>query len=188
MATVLCLLCSIALYMLCEMLYAMLAIYTVLTEPVVASIIAAVAVLALVLLVLPLLVGRLRLAGLWTMGEEPMTREIFYFFTAPARYARGMLLSLTYLFSFLLPIGVTVGYFVGTVLFYENVLLLHLTELAAIAILVFLCLLGIALLLLCLFLSVFHFSAVALLVGNPRCGFVLALVRSVRIGRKNKFQ
>lgn len=182
LSAVFCLLACIATYLFFDVLCLVLSAYTALGFGWLCAIAATAVALVVLLLILPLFVGRVRLAGLLAMGEEAALGELFYYFKAPARFWRGLLLSLCYLFSFLIPVSLGVGAFVGSYLLYDHVFYVNLPDPAAIALFVFFCLLSVAFFLLCIYFSCLHFSLVALMVGGTRRTLPTALGRAVRIG------
>ena len=182
LAAIFCLLACIASYLFFDVLCLVLSGYTALGFGWLCAIAAAAVALVVLLLILPLFVGRVRLAGLLAMGEEAALGELFYYFKAPARYWRGLLLSLCYLFAFLAPVALGAGAFVGSYLLYDNVFYVNLPDPAAIALLVFFCLLSAAFFLLCIYFSCLQFSLIALMVGGARRTLSMALRRSACIG------
>ena len=133
------------------------------------------------LLLLPLLYGKLRMAGLIAEGEKPLISAVFYYYTSPCLFLRALRISLglflSVLLPFLLPIGVVVGAaFLATAVLSEGLgaLVFVLALLLALAILVF----GVI-------FSVMSLSFVALAVGNEGLSVRVAFFMALREGKRN---
>lgn len=120
----------------------------------------------LLFLLLPLFLGRVRLGGLLASGEEPLVKEMFYYFTSGTRYLRALWVGTVYFLCFALPLMLCAGAFVLSFWLYENVFLLEATQGVALLLLLLCDLLCVALCVLCLYFSALYFNVVALLVGN----------------------
>lgn len=186
MATLFCLLCVVAVYLFTSLLADVLFTAVGLPEAVV-DVLYIVAILLLAwLLLLPVFLGRVRLGGLVAKGEDVLVKEIFYYFTVPARYLRALWMSLVYLFSFALPLGLAAGAFVGAYMLYEHVFWVYLGSVPAILLLILCDLVCAALCVLLLYLTGFYFSAVALLVGNESMGCPEALRYAFCFGSRHR--
>ena len=183
LCAVFCLLACITLYLFFEILCLVLGSYTTLSFGLLMAIAASVSALVLFMLLLPLFVGRVRVAGLLALGEEPLQRELFYYFTSAGRYARGLLISLCYLCSFLLPLVCGAGAFVGSFFLYDRVFYVNLPDGIAVLLAVACYLASAGFCVLCLYLSAFHFSLVVSLIGNSRCTLKEALARAFLLGK-----
>ncbi len=135
------------------------------------------------LLVTPLLLGRLRLAGLCVCEGQALPGELFYYFTSPARYFRSMWIGFLYMLCFALP---CVLFAIGLLLsfgLYVGVFDAWLSPIAA--------LLGLVgcLLLVCIICAGFLLLSGALLpvvvlaVGDERNSFGRAMCDGVRVFR-----
>ena len=138
-------------------------------------------VLVCITLLFPLMLGRLRMAGMLAMGESVLAKECFYYFTSPRRYLRGLWLGTVYGLTLLLPIALLAAVAVGPYLLYEGILSYYLIPGVAVLLLVLSYPIGIALTLLLLFLLGRFACAVPLAVGNPDMGLLCALRCSRRI-------
>ena len=130
---------------------------------------------------LPLLYGKLRMAGMIAEGEKPLISAVFYYYTSPRLFLRALCISLGLFISVLLPLIlpyflVVAGVFLGmeVILGGLGVLVFVLALLLALALLVF----GVI-------FSVMSLSFVALAVGNESLSVRAAFFMALREGRKN---
>ena len=137
-----------------------------------------------VFFVLPLFVGRVRMAGMIATGADPLPKAVFYYFSSPRAYGRGLAAGLLYLLSLALPIAPVTGAVIGAFALYDHVFSARLPLVVAVLLLVLLLLLCVGLALLCLYLSGLHFAAVALFVGNGELSLPRALRAAFACGRR----
>ena len=175
MASLLLLLVGFAVYFFTAILGEVLYAYTHLPVSAIDVLCIAAATVLLLVAALPLLVGRLRMAGLVAMGETPQPGEVVYYYTTPACFARGLWLGVMYALSLATPLVLTGGGLLLSFLLFENVLLLHLEEVLAITLFVMLDLVCAGLLFLFIFLAGAYFCATAIAVGNAHCSPLAAL-------------
>ncbi len=187
-----CLVVGFAIYMMVTILGQVLYHLTLLHADSVNLICALVLCAAVLFALLPLLVGRVRMAGLIARGETPLVKESFYYFTAGRRYGRGVVIGVLYLFSLAAPVVLTAFAFWGAYQLYVQVLTQTLPEVLA-AVLVALCYhVCAALGVLFLFLAGIWLPSVAIAVGNehvsPFKAFRLGIVKGCRnLGASARF-
>lgn len=138
----------------------------------------------LIFFVLPAFSGYLRLAGLMLIGENPLLRQMLYYYH-PTRLMRGVGIGLCLAFAVGVPAGLVGGGFSLSILFYEEVMEKALGTYLAILPLAGLMALSIALGLLGLFLVGFFMPAAAIAAGNETLSLREAILRGVAIGRRN---
>ncbi len=133
------------------------------------------------LLLLPLLYGKLRMAGMISEGEKPLISAVFYYYTSPRLFLRAARISLGLFISVLLPLLlpyflVAGGEFLGMAVISGDLgaLLFIMALLLALALLVF----GVI-------FAVMSLSFVALAVGNEALPVRAAFFMALREGRKN---
>ena len=129
---------------------------------------------------LPLLYGKLRMAGMISEGEKPLISAVFYYYTSPRRFLRAARISLGLFVSVLLVFCLPFLLVLGAALLVEVLpafvggLLLLLSLPLSLALLVF----GVI-------FSVMSLSFVALAVGNEALPVRAAFFMALRGGRKN---
>lgn len=141
--------------------------------------------LLLIALVMPVWLGKLRLAGLLCVGEEPQISSVLYYFTSRERYFRALRTSALTALLLILPAFAVAGLFLGAVSLYHEVLTYYFG--GPLAVLLFFLLLLLALL---LSVSIIFFSGAYLFfapvaVGNENLRVRHAFALAVRGGRKN---
>lgn len=95
---------AFAVYLFADVLLAVLLGFTALPEIVLVCLYYAFLGAGLVLLVLPVLAGRIRMAGMVAMGDSPTLNETFYYLASPRRLLRGIGMGVLWLGSvFCLP-------------------------------------------------------------------------------------
>ncbi len=135
------------------------------------------------LLVTPLLLGRLRLGGLYSCEGEGLPGEVFYYFTGPARYFRGMWVGFLYLLGFVIPcVPAVIGLLLSLGL-YLGVFVFWLSPIAAVLALIGCLLLVFAVCVALLLLSGAILPVVLLALGDERLSFAGAVRQGLRIFR-----
>lgn len=141
-------------------------------------------VLLLLAFFMPLWLGKLRMAGLLLVGEEPPLSALFYYFTSPARYGRAFRVGALASTLLLVPIAAVLGLFYGAFSLYSEVLSFYFSG-------IFAALLFIACLMLALGLavSILYFSGTftafaAVAVGNENISVRHALFLAARRGKR----
>ena len=138
--------------------------------------------LGICLLLLPLLVGRMRMAGMIAAGQEVVLIDLFYYFSTGKRYRRGVLLGILYTLSIAAPLTLAAVPFGIVTYLYGNVLLYEMHVLLAMLVvmpLYFLCaLLGIFF----LFLAGIWLPGVAIGIGNETVNPFHAFGLGIRAG------
>ena len=180
------LLCGMACYLFTAILYYVLEELTVLSYGWIDVLYYASVLLCCVCLLCPLLLGRLRMAGLLCVGERPLAKECFYYFTSARRYLRGLWLGSVYALSLLLPVALLSLAAVLPVLFFEAVLLPQLITGVAVLLLVLSYPVALLLAALVLLLVGRALCAVPLAVGNEQLGLLCAIKHSVCITKGKK--
>ena len=137
-----------------------------------------------VFFVLPLFVGRLRMAGMIATGGDPLPKAVFYYFSFPRAYGRGLAVGLVYLLSLALPVAPVTGAVIGAFALYNKVFSVRLSLVVAVLLLILLLLLCVGLALLCLYLSGLHFAAAALAAGNEDLSVLRAFRAAFACGRR----
>ena len=133
----------------------------------------------------PVWLGRLRLAGRVAMGEQPLVKEVLYYFTSVRRFGRAVLTALIVALQVMLPLTVLVGGAVGVFYLYNEVLLFTVSDGIAILLMLFGVLLLILLAPVLLLLSGFWLSFAAIAVGNEELSVLKALGLALRTGKRN---
>lgn len=179
------LLCAFACYLFTAILQILLFELTILSEGAVLALYAASVLLCCVLLLFPLLLGRLRIAGLLSLGERPLPKACFYYFSAPRRYLRALWLGSAYVLSLLLPLALLLCAAVLPYLLFEAVLYPYLITGVAVLLLIVLYPAGLALAVFLLWLLGRLAFAVPLAVANEHLGLLAALRLSAAYTKKN---
>lgn len=158
-----------------EVLYA----FTLLAVEVIDLICLAWVLLGAICLLLPLLVGRVRMAGMIAAEREVSLTDLFYYFSTGKRYGRGVLLGILYALSLSAPMMLTAASFGIVSYLFTNVLLYEMKELLAVLAVIPLYALCALFGVLCLFLSGIWLPGVAIGIGkeevNPFHAFGLGL-------------
>ncbi|MBQ9801690.1 MAG: hypothetical protein IJW51_01285 [Clostridia bacterium] len=143
------------------------------------------AVLAVVACLMPLWLGKLRMAGLWSAGDEPLAREVLYYFTSRSRYLRALRAGALTLLLLSLPALAVFLLFAGAWNLYVAVFDVHFGTLIAVLLLLAALLAALALSVGVLFFGGIFFSFAALAVGNETLPVRRAFLLSVSCGKKN---
>ena len=134
--------------------------------------------------VMPAWLGRLRVAGLLLSGEQPMAREVLYYYTSLRRMGRAILMGIFAVFEVMLPLVVALGTFTGVIALYNEVLL-YLPDALSILALIVGFLIAVAITVLLLFLSGLYLFSTAIAVGNETMSVWDAFTAALRVGKKN---
>ena len=178
-------LCAMACYLFTGILFYLLEERTVLSYAAVDTLYYSACALCALLLFSPLLLGRLRIAGLISTGQRPLAKECFYYFITPRRYLRALWLGFAYLLSLCLPVALLSLAAVLPYLLFELWLPYMLTG-VAVLLLVLLYPISLALAVFLLLLAGRAFCAVPLAVANEQLGPIAALRCSLRITKGKK--
>ena len=135
--------------------------------------------------VMPAWLGRLRLSGLLLSGEQPMAREVLYYYTSLRRMGRAILMGIFVAFEVMLPLVLALGAFTGVIALYNKVLVLYLPDALAVVSLIFCFLFAIAITVLLLFLSGLYLLSTAIAVGNESLPVWKTFTAALRFGKKN---
>lgn len=187
MCAVMLLLLFFALYFFSAVLWDMLSILTTLSLATVDMLCICFFLLIATVAILPAVLGRLRLGGLVAAGEQPVAGEMFYYYTSPRRFLRGLWLGVLYLLSLAAPLVLTGGALLGSFLLYEHVWLEHCGEGVAVLLFVLTDLLCAALLFVLVFLAGLYAMATGLAVGNEALSPLGALQTAFDAGHGQLF-
>ena len=177
---------GMAVFLLCRFLAVFMVLYlpTSTANLLQLTVIPVLSTVLVVCLVLPVWLGRLRMAGLLLLDEQPTYGALFYYFGKRCRYAKALLVSAVLALAYGLLGLALYGTAVGAWHLYQAVILVYLPQYAAISLLVLLPLV-LAVMAGALYLSGIFLPFAALFVGNEELPFGALLARSVRVGRKN---
>ena len=103
LALLMALLIAFAVYLFADVFLAVLLGFTALPDIVLACLYYTFLCVGLVLLVIPVLAGRIRMAGMVAMGDSPTLNETFYYLASPRRLLRGIGIGVLWLCSLLFP-------------------------------------------------------------------------------------
>ena len=140
-------------------------------------------ILLAVFLLLPIWLGRLRMAGLLSLGERPVYSACFYYFGTRKRYFRAVGAAVILVLIYGLAGLAVYGAFAGVFNLYHEALLYYMPRIAPL-LLVLLLHVALAVTAGAIYLAGAFLPFVALVVGNEELSPLAALARAVRVGRK----
>lgn len=143
------------------------------------------ALLLMLILLLPLWLGKLRMVGLWCVGNEPPSREVLYYFTSRRRYLRALRVGALTLLLLSLPALAVFLLFAGAWNLYVAVFDVHFGTFFAVSLLLAALLAALSLSVGVLFFGGIFFAFTALAVGNESLAVRRALLLAVSRGKKN---
>lgn len=135
--------------------------------------------------VMPVALGRVRLAGRMCLGEMPAPSELFYYYTSPNRFVRGITMGFALLLEVMIPIGIVWGLFSVTFGLYTGLLLVYLEPWAALLLLLLGLLVSAAISLLIAPLGIFYMLSTAFAVGNENVSVLRSVWLAIRYTVKN---
>ena len=181
-----CLLIGMGGWLICRLflVLALLFLPQALSELLQITAIPALEILLCLFLLLPVWLGRLRMAGLLSLGERPTYGACFYYFGKRERYFRALGASAILVLIYGLAGLAVYGVFAGVFNLYHAVLLFYLPRLAPLllALLLHVALAATAGI---VYLAGAFLPFAALVVGNEELSPLAALIRAVRVGRKS---
>jgi len=182
-----CLLIAGAAYCLIELaVYITGRLVTSLTAAVITEIVLIVCGILLFLSTLmPLWLAKLRMAGLLWQEQEPLSQEIFYYFTSFSRYRRAWRTGAVAVLLFALPVAAVIGSFSGALHLYSEVLSIYFSAPVAVLLLILLLLLAIVISVGVLFFGGIYIAFAAVAVGNEQLKLRVAFVLAVRAGKRH---